>query len=152
MNFQSVMDSPERVRRVMPPSTTRLATQAEQPPSHQARALRVPASRPSAMPPPAAACKHVARREVRVGCSSAVQEPDCDLRGADGGSQGLLGIAGKGGEGAVLVCACVRPQRLQLRECPSCRTGAHLSACKLWLLPGPSESSLQPAPLQYCSE
>ena len=48
MNFHSVMDRPERVRRVMPPSTTRLATQAEQPPSHHATARLVAGSRPCA--------------------------------------------------------------------------------------------------------
>lgn len=34
VNFQSVIDKPERVRRVIPPSTTKLKTHAAQPKSH----------------------------------------------------------------------------------------------------------------------
>ena len=65
----------------MPPSTTRLATQAEQPPSHQATARRVPGSSPWATDR-AAACTQVGlrirdrawhciltiRREIAVAC------------------------------------------------------------------------------------
>jgi len=40
VNFQSVMDRPDRVRRVAPPKATMDATQAAHPPSHQARARR----------------------------------------------------------------------------------------------------------------
>ena len=47
VNFQSVIDRPERVSRVIPPRTTMLNTQAEEPPSHHAIALRCGAVRPS---------------------------------------------------------------------------------------------------------
>jgi hypothetical protein len=46
VNFQSVIDSPERVSRVKPPSTTMLNTQALQPPSHHASALRAESGSP----------------------------------------------------------------------------------------------------------
>ena len=40
MNFQSVMDKPDRVNRVTPPSTTMLNTQAAEPKSHAPTHLR----------------------------------------------------------------------------------------------------------------
>jgi hypothetical protein len=46
VNFQSVMDRPDLVRRVTPPSTTILNTQALQPPSHQASCRRAESDRP----------------------------------------------------------------------------------------------------------
>lgn len=49
MNFQSVMDSPERVSLVIPPSTTKLATQALHRPSHAAIACLVLLLRPCTM-------------------------------------------------------------------------------------------------------
>jgi hypothetical protein len=47
------MDRPERVRRVMPPSTTMLYTHTLTPPSHTASAVRAEGERPadSAAPP-----------------------------------------------------------------------------------------------------
>lgn len=47
VNFQLVMDRPERVRRVMPPTTTSTKTQAEQTPSHAASWRRCPEVRPA---------------------------------------------------------------------------------------------------------
>lgn len=47
VNFQLVMDRPERVRRVMPPTTTSTKTQAEQVPSHTASWRRCPGVRPA---------------------------------------------------------------------------------------------------------
>ena len=44
MNFQSVMDNPERVRRVTPPSTTMLNTQPARSNRHQAIAVRATAA------------------------------------------------------------------------------------------------------------
>ncbi len=46
-NFHSVMDSPLRVSRVMPPSTTMLYTQTAVRPSQAARAVRAPGERPA---------------------------------------------------------------------------------------------------------
>jgi hypothetical protein len=46
VNFQSVIDSPERVRRVKPPSTTMLNTHALQPPTHQASCRRAESDKP----------------------------------------------------------------------------------------------------------
>lgn len=46
VNFQSVMDRPDRVRRVKPPSTTMLNTHALQPPSHHASCRRAESDRP----------------------------------------------------------------------------------------------------------
>lgn len=47
VNFQSVIDRPDRVSRVIPPKTTILKTHAEDPPSHQVTALHCDAVRPS---------------------------------------------------------------------------------------------------------
>lgn len=47
VNFQLVMDRPERVRRVMPPTTTSTNTQAEQTPSQAASWRRCPEVRPA---------------------------------------------------------------------------------------------------------
>lgn len=47
VNFQSVMDRPDRVSRVTPPSTTMLNTHALQPPSHHASCLRAEDDRPA---------------------------------------------------------------------------------------------------------
>lgn len=47
VNFQSVIDSPERVSRVMPPSTTMLKTQPEHPASHQPTCLRALSDKPA---------------------------------------------------------------------------------------------------------
>lgn len=55
VNFQSVMESPERVSRVMPPSTTMLNTQPAQPPSHSVSAWRAPGLSP--LPSASTACK-----------------------------------------------------------------------------------------------
>lgn len=46
VNFHSVIDRPDRVRRVKPPSTTILNTQALQPPSHHANCRRAESDRP----------------------------------------------------------------------------------------------------------
>ena len=58
VNFQSVMDSPERVRRVMPPRTTMLATHPAHPPSHSATALLAPALRQAPSSALAGACSN----------------------------------------------------------------------------------------------
>jgi len=55
VNFQSVMESPERVSRVMPPSTTMLNTQPAHPPSHSVSAWRAPGLSP--LPSASTACK-----------------------------------------------------------------------------------------------
>lgn len=47
VNFQSVIDRPERVRRVRPPKTTILKTQPEVPPNHQAKAFLAPSLNPA---------------------------------------------------------------------------------------------------------
>ena len=47
VNFQLVIDRPERVRRVMPPTTTSTNTQPLQMPSHTASCLRWPGVRPA---------------------------------------------------------------------------------------------------------
>lgn len=47
MKFQSVIDKPERVRRVIPPITTILKTHALPPASHIVNARRVPGDRPA---------------------------------------------------------------------------------------------------------
>lgn len=52
VNFQSVMDRPERVSRVTPPSTIKLNTQPVHTPSHAAIALRAPGSSPLAIKSP----------------------------------------------------------------------------------------------------
>ena len=62
VNFQSVIDSPERVRRVSPPSTTILNTHAAVPPSHQAKAFLDPSDKPSLNFAPGKTCEGVALR------------------------------------------------------------------------------------------
>jgi hypothetical protein len=47
VNFQLVIDRPERVSRVMPPTTTSTNTQPLQMPSHTASCLRCPGVRPA---------------------------------------------------------------------------------------------------------
>lgn len=47
VNFHEVMERPERVRRVMPPTTTSTNTQALHVPSHTASWRRCPAVRPA---------------------------------------------------------------------------------------------------------
>ena len=53
VNFQSVMERPDRVRRVMPPRATILNTQALPPASHTVNARRIPGVRPAVKAAPA---------------------------------------------------------------------------------------------------
>lgn len=80
VNFHSVMDRPERVRRVMPPSTTMLYTHSAVPPSHTDICLRAESLRPW----------HRASEPTRADCSQA---------GDGSGKSGHMGWRGCQGGG-----------------------------------------------------
>ena len=66
VNFHSVIDKPDLVRRVRPPRTTMLNTQAEVPPSHHAIAFLAPSDNPALRLPRVTACTKISKIGVLI--------------------------------------------------------------------------------------
>lgn len=124
VNFHSVMDRPERVRRVMPPSTTMLYTHTAVPPSHTDICLRAESLKPW----------HRASEPTRADCGE-TWDGSGKFR-CWGWTRLRSGCQGKGAGERVAVKQRTFLTRISIVSCkgPHCAHTSTVSLASYWLL------------------